>query len=324
MNRTERRCIVSSVTAHAALFATLFFMSLWAARHPVMEPSQQIMELVGMPGIKLTEKEGAGGGPPPTVTLQNNHVVLPVDPPPPSRPSPRPPIAVAQDTKPVEPPVKPTPRPHPPINVATDIIKSQDTDDRPTKRPQKDPTPPKKTPRDIQVTQVSTAPKGPTAAELKEQRRREEAEARREAEAEAAATREQKRRFDAWQQGIKSVSEGLKKGLSGETTITTPGFDGSGEAWMGYGTWLKSFYEANWKRPSSLPVPVAYVGVSITVARDGQLVRFEVIERSGIRALDDSVKEVLQRYRTLRPLPEDTKVPERVFKIQFKLEGINS
>lgn len=90
---------------------------------------------------------------------------------------------------------------------------------------------------------------------------------------------------------------------------------------MGYGSYLKSFYEARWRRPSSLPVPVAYVGVAITVARDGRLLRFELLDKSGIKSLDDSVLEVIQRYRTLEKLPSGTADTERTFRIKFRLEG---
>jgi len=68
-------------------------------------------------------------------------------------------------------------------------------------------------------------------------------------------------------------------------------------------------------------VPVAYVGVAITVARDGRLVRFELLEKSGIKVLDDSVLEVIQRYRTLERLPAGSTDPERTFRIKFRLEG---
>ena len=75
------------------------------------------------------------------------------------------------------------------------------------------------------------------------------------------------------------------------------------------------------KRIWSLPAPVAYVGVSITVARDGRLLRAEVLEKSGIRELDDSVNEVIQRHRRLEPLPPGSSDSERTFRIKFRLEG---
>jgi len=57
------------------------------------------------------------------------------------------------------------------------------------------------------------------------------------------------------------------------------------------------------------------------VARDGRLLRAEVLEKSGIRELDDSVNDVIQRYRRLEPLPPGSTDSERTFRIKFRLEG---
>ena len=162
---------------------------------------------------------------------------------------------------------------------------------------------------------VAAAPKGPTAEEIAAANEAADRLAR------EAHDRAVKAAADQWKKDVGGLRTKLEAGLSGQTEISVPGPGGSGEVWIGYGTYLKSFYEARWRRPSSLPVPVAYVGVAITVARDGRLVRFELLEKSGIKALDDSVLEVIQRYRTLERLPAGSTDPERTFRIKFRLEG---
>jgi len=162
---------------------------------------------------------------------------------------------------------------------------------------------------------VATAPKGPTAEEIEAANEAADRAAR------EAHDRAVKAAADQWKTTVGGLRTKLEAGLSGQTEISVPGPGGGGEVWIGYGTYLKSFYEARWRRPSSLPVPVAYVGVAITVARDGRLVRFELLEKSGIKVLDDSVLEVIQRYRTLERLPAGSTDPERTFRIKFRLEG---
>jgi TonB family protein len=334
MNRIERQCFATSTAAHVALIATLAFLSFWAARHPAEAPSFQPIELISTAGVKLVDGVGAGGGKPaphaepPVARHQDPPAPNPATPPPLSRPArPRTPVPPVAEAHPADPVAHKDPPQSHRVKVADDV-KSQDTDDRlKTKKAPKDTANSKKT-RDIKVAALA---KAPTKAEL-EARRREEAEARKRlekeaeeaaeaAEAEARAARA-KAAADAWRRTLSGIHSGLQHTLSGETDVKTSGIDGGGQVWLGYGSYLKAFYEARWKRPGSLPVPVAYVGVAITVTRDGRLARFEVIERSGIRALDDSVAEVLQSYRKLDPLPEGTPDAERVFRIKFKLEGI--
>ncbi len=328
MNRTETRCLVSSAAIHAAAVLALLLASYWAVKYPPQfsEPIELIETGIKMDGL------GAGGGNPappaptptpapppvarPVITEPVPFIPVPTPTPPRARVVPVPPEV--RPAPPKDPPVREVLK-RPPVHVSTEVLKSQLLADH-VKPPVKPPKAPIK---------VAPLPKGPTPAEIKAQR-----EAQRAAEAEALAEQQARERAReqaaavaaarAWQAQVAAVGRTLKERMTGETEIFSPGLSGGGEAWVGYGTYLKAFYELRWRRPSSLPVPVAYVGVSITVARDGTLVRFEVIERSGIRVLDDSVTEVLQRHRKLDPLPAGTTDPERVFRIKFKLEGTSA
>jgi TonB family protein len=335
MNRIEKRCLMSSTALHGGVIAFLALSSLWIARHPIDPSALPPMEMINTSGVKLTEHEGAGGGTPtaPPPSRRQDRLVEPVPVPAPTTPTPptTPPRVRSQPVPRHEPQVEP-PVTAPPkrteIKVSPSLVKPQETDDRlkATKNTKdtkdSEVRPPKR------VVKVATVAKGPTAAELEAEQKAVAAQKLAEERAAEQAAADQRRRAqeaaEAWRRQVGGIRSSLAGNLSSQTEISTPGVGGGGEAWMGYGTYLKAFYEARWRRPSSLPVPVAYVGVAITVARDGTLVRFEVVERSGIRTLDDSVTEVLRRYQRLDPLPAGTTDADRVFRIKFKLEGTTS
>ena len=325
MNTLERRCLATSAVAHSAMVVLLVVASAVAARRVLEPDALPPIELISLEGVRITDGAGAGGGtptpppsaptppttPPPTVTApapQREVRVTPV------------PIQVAPATtrterteKPDKPDKADKPeRTEPGIKVSSTLVKAQDTD--PSTKGKVDPRDGTR-PTGRRPIQVAVAPKGPSAAEIAETKAAEERAAN------DARERAARQAADQWKSAVVRIRSRLAQGLSGQTEISVPGPGGGGEVWMGYGTYLKTFYEARWRRPSSLPVPVAYVGIAITVARDGRLVRFELVEKSGIKSLDDSVLEVIQRYRTLEPLPSGSTDPERTFRIKFRLEG---
>ncbi len=321
MNSIQNRCLATSVVAHASVVGALLLSSYLVGRQPAETPALPPIELVSLEGVKITDGQGAGGGTP-TPPAQSRSQTPPT--PPATPPQPRtaqPEVRVTPTpTKPVDRPLK-ADKPEKSdkadkpekaetgIKVSSNVIKAQDVDK--TVKGGADSV--RSTGK--RAVNVATAPKGPTAEEI---------EAANEAADRAvreAHDRAVKAAADRWQKEVRGLRTKLEAGLSGQTEISVPGPGGGGEVWIGYGTYLKSFYEARWRRPSSLPVPVAYVGVAITVARDGRLVRFELLEKSGIKVLDDSVLEVIQRYRTLERLPAGSTDPERTFRIKFRLEG---
>jgi len=308
MSTLERRCLTSSALLHAGLVAALVLFSFLAARRAMQEPmTLPPIELISLEGVRLTDGAGAGGGtptppPPPPPRVET------VTPPPVTPPRADPVVPVVREPR--ADPVKPAPV-KPVVKVSSTVVKPQDVDPK-LKTTTTQPPKPK-------VVQVAKAPVGPTATEIAAQKA---AEAKAAAALEAERQRAARAAADQWSKAVGGIRSQLSKSLSGDTEISVPGPGGGGEVWMGYGSYLKAFYEARWRRPGSLPVPVAYVGIAITIARDGRLVRFELIDKSGIKALDDSVLEVIQRYRTLEPLPSESSDPERTFRIKFKLEGI--
>lgn len=312
MSTLEQRCFATSAAAHAAVVGLLAAASLIASRHPSIDPQAlPPIELISLEGVKVTDGQGAGGGTPPPPQTPQTRTPTATPPPPPATPrtevrvAKTPTVPAATPEKPVDKPVDKPAKPETGIKVSSTLVKAQDTD------PSVKTGPKVNTSRTVKV---AAAPKGPTAAELAAEAAAERAEQ----EARERAAREATER---WKNAVGGIRSQLSQGLSGQTEISVPGPGGGGEVWIGYGTYLKSFYEARWRRPSSLPVPVAYVGVAITVARDGRLVRFELLEKSGIKSLDDSVLDVISRYRTLERLPAGSTDPERTFRIKFRLEG---
>jgi len=314
MNSIQNRCLATSVVAHASVVGALLLSSYLVGRQPAETPALPPIELVSLEGVKITDGQGAGGGTP-TPPAQSRSQTPPT--PPATPPQPRTAQPEVRVTPTPTKTVDRTPKPEKSdkadkpekaetgIKVSSNVIKAQDVDKTVKGGADSARSTGKRT------VNVATAPKGPTAEEI-------EAADRAVREAQDRAV---KLAADQWKTTVGGLRTKLEAGLSGQTEISVPGPGGGGEVWIGYGTYLKSFYEARWRRPSSLPVPVAYVGVAITVARDGRLVRFELLEKSGIKVLDDSVLEVIQRYRTLERLPAGSTDPERTFRIKFRLEG---
>ena len=309
MSSLDRRCLMGSAAAHAALVGLLLVTSWIAARRVMEGPSLPPMEIVSLQGVRLTDGSGAGGGTP-----------TPPPPPPPntrSVPNPTPPTPSVPRVTPsrdlhTEPTPRDIPRQEPTVRVSQDVKRAQDLDERLKGASAAEEQNRTSRNRTVQVAKnVRRVDPSETAAAR-------EAAQRAQAEARAQAAREAE---DQWRKAVGSVYSKLSQNLSGETSISVPGPGGGGEVWMGYATYLKTFYEMRWRRPSSLPVPVAYVGISITVSRDGRVLRSELLEKSGIRELDASVNDVIQRYRTLEPLPSGSSDSERTFRIKFRLEG---
>jgi TonB family protein len=173
-------------------------------------------------------------------------------------------------------------------------------------------------------------------AEAPKKRSKKEAEVERNNSAAAAAaqeareTREHQARVtaarEAWNRAqqaradaVRGVASNLGKNLSGSTSFEMPGPGGA--AYAPYGSYLMAFYKLRWKKPTTLNVEHGEVEVEITVQRNGRVSAFKMVKPSGIRALDDSVREVLDGNRDLRPLPDGTTDSERRITIRFDLSA---
>ncbi|MFM7101761.1 MAG: TonB family protein [Verrucomicrobiota bacterium] len=299
-----QRCLLLSAGVHLALLGALVVLPGFVSRPPAAPPDLPPVQLIDTRGLRLTEGLGAGGGtpaPPVRPPQQATPPAAPATPPPPAPAPVRPPVAESRPT-PVETPPRPVRSPRP-VEVSRERVRS---------------TTPEPAARRVEISREVRRRSPNEVAEA--EAAREQAARERSAQAE----RDYQRRLAQWKQQLGGIRQQLAQGLTAETEISVPGPGGGGEVWMGYASYLKAFYETRWERPATLSQPVAFVGVSITVTRSGQLKDYQVVERSGIPSLDDSVVAVLRRFRQLAPLPEGSRDPERTFRIKFRLEGTSS
>ena len=181
-----------------------------------------------------------------------------------------------------------------------------------------------KTATEIKVAETPKKPsKADQEAELKAAKAAEEAaerkatDDRRKARAAQVAALNADR--DRLAKSIGGAASAVGKSLSGSANVEMPG--PGGQAYAPYRSYLGAFYKERWRKPSAIAARSAYVGVEIDIARDGRVVDWRLVEKSGHRELDDSVSEVIRRYPQLRPLPEGTTDAKRTFRVKFTLEA---
>lgn len=322
---SNTRYLLTSLGIHAAAVGLLVFAPALSSRTVQDQPSP-VLEILP-DNLRLTDGNTVGGGNPEARPPKGGPQQASPEPPPP-KPQPEPPKPEPQQVPKPEPP-KAEAKPPPKRALATEIQRStaqvpkaQDIDPSLATKKQKatkdefqlaDATK-KRSKKDIEADRREAA-----AAEAAKEAAREAREAR-EREARVAAAREawnkaQQARADA----VRGVASNLGKNLSGSTSIEMPGPGGA--AYAPYGSYLMAFYKLRWKKPTTLNVDHGEVEAEITVQRNGRVTAFRLIRPSGIRALDDSVCEVLDRNRDLRPLPEGTTDPERRITIRFDLSA---
>ena len=322
---SNTRYLLTAVGIHAAAVGVLLFAPALSS-HTVQDVPSPILEIIP-DNLRLTDGNTIGGGNPDAQTPKSSaQPPAPPAPVPPEPPQPEPPKTQPQ-TRPPEPAkaVEPTKMEPPKKSLATEIQRSeinvpkaQDVDPSLSTKKLKSPK------TDFQL------------AEAPKKRPKKEAEAERNNSAAAAAaqdareTREHQARVtaarEAWNRAqqaradaVRGVASNLGKNLSGSTSFEMPGPGGA--AYAPYGSYLMAFYKLRWKKPTTLNVEHGEVEVEITVQRNGRVSAFKMVKPSGIRALDDSVREVLEGNRDLRPLPDGTTDSERRITIRFDLSA---
>jgi TonB family protein len=311
----------------------LLFAPVLSSR-TVQDTPSPILEIIP-DNLRLTDGNTIGGGnplaqPPKGGPQPSAPPQPPVpEPPPPTPPPKTPPIKTPppEPNKVDEAPPEPTKTEEAPPkkNLATEIQRStpnapkaQDVDPTLSTKKQKSSktdfqlaeATKKRSKKDIEAERKATE----AAADAQEAREAREHQAR-VAAARDAWNRAQQARADA----VRGVASNLGKNLSGSTSFEMPGPGGA--AYAPYGSYLMAFYKLRWKKPTTLNVDHGEVEAEITVQRNGRVSAFKLVNPSGIRALDDSVREVLERNRDLRPLPDGTTDTERRITIRFDLSA---
>ena len=121
---------------------------------------------------------------------------------------------------------------------------------------------------------------------------------------------------------IARATANLDKGLSTSTSIRIGDGDGrgSGPAYANFLQVVKSVYTRMWEVPDGAS-DGAIISVSVTIARNGDVVRSSITHRSGDAIADASVELLLDRVHHIAPLPEDSKDDQRTVNIDFSVKA---
>lgn len=292
MSRLEKKCLIASASAHAALALLLVTAPLiWVSRKP--ELARPVLRMIP---TRLLDGVMAGGGSP---TAQD----LPAPAPPAPRPllapapaAPKPEPAPAKpETKPArqeaESPRKPRNQPKPTVVPNQKAITADDSSDSENGKPSR---------RKIEISlerDTGTARQRAAAAAASRQR----------AEAQAHAARAQ------YNARLDRVLGAIGNGLASGTAIDVPG--PGGEAYADYGQWVVTVYYEAWN-PPNLADDSLTVTAEVVILRNGSVESFRVIRRSGHAALDRSV-ERLESVRFIAKFPDGAEDDRRRFIIDF-------
>ena len=123
-----------------------------------------------------------------------------------------------------------------------------------------------------------------------------------------------RRRVEEFREIAKNIGSGVSASAPVEI-LPGPGTDGP--AMANYAQVIFSKYHEAWKIPLGLEEERASVLVSVTIARDGQVISAHILEYSGNRALDRSIQTTIERVTFLEPFPEGSKDQQRTFKLRF-------
>jgi TonB family protein len=199
--------------------------------------------------------------------------------------------------------------PQPPKAVQPPPPKQRDA--QPAKKPVKKTSEVVKSPKDSDAKSDKNAPldlKPVNRSSKARERARQEAGAR---EAAAAGQKMADR--------IGSVARGLTEGFSGGTAVEVYG--PGGEATADYAAFVVAVYEHEWDPSKDLIEEGATVKVSVTIARDGQVIAKRIIRSSGNSVLDRSVQRTLDKVKFIHEFPEGSQDEQRTYEINFNLNA---
>jgi protein TonB len=287
MNRTQKKCLIASAAFHGSLVLLLIF---GAALMPEDRPSPS-NRITFFDPSKVTDGPTQGGGSESAV-VQPPAPVVPPQPP------------VSQPVLPPQPQPQPTPQPRP-------VVKQQD-DFKPAPTPKPDaeafkPVKPKPVDQDefkpVDHPPVKQVASNDTAADAKAR----------------TAAENQRRIASQISRGIGRLSSSLSK----DTAVQISSGSDGGEAAAKYSDIVESTYHAAWigNRPASLVGDSATVLVSVTIGRDGRVIRHEITKPSGNPVMDRSIENTLEIVTDIAPFPAGSKDVERSYTITFNLSA---
>lgn len=291
MNRLQKKCMIASAGIHLLLAMILLVGPGFLSKRPAKVDDVPLLDFIP---IKTVDDMISGGG----------------------NPKAKPPAALPVQAQ-AEPPVKvepPAPKPAP--------------QHEPDPVPVREPDPPKQTQPDFRDDDGFEQPKKAKTHKIEinktlvtrkrdssaDRRAKEEAQA----QAEAKAVADARRRL-AHQLG--QVAENIGNEVSGGTSIELKGPGGGGVPYANWKSAIKTLYERAWLLPEGVVDDDATAYASVTVAKDGTVVRSYISTRSGDSTVDRSVQAALDRVRNTPPLPDTAKESERTIVIMFSVRS---
>lgn len=264
----------------------------------------------------------APAAPPAPVVVEPAPAPKPVEPPRPVEPPPPP-------TKPIEPVpkkevvkepppklVKVEPRPLPPSAKGKEAPVKKET--KKTKEPEPPPAKTAPTKSTVKIADTKT---------LISRKSEEDAKAKQKAETEeralsvAAAKAAQQAHLQRVAK-MKSILGGIPGGLSSPVDIHIDAGGGpNAAAFLDYGQMMVRIYEQMWLVPANLNDSLSIVSVTVTVARNGRVLKSQLLKPSGNSAIDKSVGETLQKVIQFEPFPASFREAQKTFNIDFNLKA---
>ena len=340
----QTKCFVASAAMHVLLLLIVFVAPAFLPEKPrVSTPVinlvsarqlDAILRAAEAPSAPAPTAPAAPVPPAPTVT-EPAPTPKAVETPRPIEPAPPPPAP-----KPVEPPrkevakepppkiTKAEPRPLPPspkgkeAPVKKDTKKAKEPEPVPTKSTSAKPAPTKDTPKStIKIADTKN---------LVSRKQEEDAKAKQRAEAEeraetAAAAKAAQLAHQQRVAKMNSILGGIQGGLSSPVDVNIDAGTGpNAAAFLEYGQMMVQVYERSWLLPGTLNDTTAIVSVTVTVARSGRVLNWEVRRPSGNSAIDKSVRETLQKVIQFEAFPASFREAQRTFNIDFNLKAKRS
>jgi TonB family protein len=322
ISRLEKRCMVTSVLAHAGLAMLLIFAT--AGGKSSTNASTELPPLEMIAGDLVDAALAPGFVPQPTPEAPSvrepEPEVVKVTPPPKSSPPPEP-----------QPEPEPTPAPPvktPPAEIRFDLPKAREpgftlpssqldekSKDKP-KRPEREAvkidlskiksvkapsTPNKDRPKNV----PSPEPSGPSEEELARQRRQDLARSLEGATGKISGT---------VSRGAVQIQIGPRGGGGG-------GGGGTGGGGSAYAWHVRNAFNNAWIPPQNVKDEFATADVEVVIRKDGRVTQARIVKRSGVASLDRSVQEALDRVREVVPFEAGATEASRTYTIGFNLRS---
>ncbi|MFM8469691.1 MAG: cell envelope integrity protein TolA [Limisphaerales bacterium] len=341
--RLHTTCFLASAAMHALLFVIICVAPAFLPEKP--RANTPVINLVSARELDaLLRAAEAPPAPAPVSPPVAPAVVEPtpapkaIEPPRPIEPVPPPPAPTPKPVEPVkknevakEPPPKPAkvePRPLPVTAKGKEAPVKKDTKkakepEPPAKTATTKPAPPKDTPTKstIKIADTSNLVSHKADAEAKAKQKA-DAEERARADAAAKAAKAAQQAQIQRVAKMKSILGGMQGGLSSPVDIHIDAGGGpNAQAFLDYGQMMVRIYEQAWLVPPNLSDTLAVVGVTVTVARNGRVLEWDLRRPSGNSAIDKSVRETLQKVFQFEPFPASFRESQRTFNIDFNLKA---